>query len=256
MLWYRSWSESRWRFAIGMIVLTLSAFSIIQTYRQVTALAPMLPAAIDGSSELGRQILENAALAREYRGYIWSQWFRQSLSNTWTFFAVILGCVGILSQTSRDATLFTLSLPVSRRRIMVIRAATGLAQLTAMAVVPSLAIVLLSPTVGERYSIEAALVHSVLFAAAGSVFFSLAFLLSTVWTDVWRPALIALCVAIVIALCEQASSEFARFGIFRVMSGEDYFRGHGVPWIGLTIATALSTLLLWAGTINIERRDF
>ena len=256
MLWYRSWRESRWRFTVGLIVLTLSALSLVATYRQVSALAPVLPATIDSDSEFGRRILEIAALSREYRGYVWSQWFRQNLANTWTIFAVILGGIGILSQTSRDATLFTLSMPVSRRRLIVVRAATGLAQLAVMALVPSLAIVALSPAVGEQYGAGSAVVHSVLFAAAGSVFFSLSFLLSTFWTDPWRPTLIALGAAIVIGLCEQVSSDFARFGIFRVMSGEDYFRGNVVPWIGLAITTSLSALMLYLAALNIERRDF
>ncbi len=256
MLWYRSWRESRWRFTVGLILLTLSALSLVSAYRQVSAVAPVLPATIDSDSELGRRILEIAALSREYRGYIWSQWFRQNLANTWTMFAAILGGIGILSQTSRDATLFTLSLPVSRRRLIVVRAATGLAQLAVMALVPSLVIVAVSPAVGEHYGVGPALVHSVLFFVAGSVFFSLAFLLSTFWTDPWRPTLIALCAAIVIGLCEQVSSDFARFGIFRVMSGEDYFRGNGVPWIGLAITASLSALMLYLAALNLERRDF
>jgi ABC-type transport system involved in multi-copper enzyme maturation permease subunit len=256
MLWYRSWRESRWRFTIGLILLTLSALSLVATYRQVSALSPVLPATIDTNSDFGRRILEIAALSREYRGYIWSEWFRQNLSSSWTTFAVILGGIGILSQTTRDATLFTLSLPVSRRRLIVIRAATGLAQLAIMALVPSLVIVAVSPAVGEHYGIGPALVHGGLLFVAGSVFFSLSFLLSTFWTDPWRPALIALGAAIVIGLCEQVSSDFARFGIFRVMSGEDYFRGNGVPWIGLAITTPLSALMLYLATLNLERRDF
>lgn len=255
MLWYRSWRESRWRFTIGLILLTVSALSLVSAYRQVSAVAPVLPATIDSNSDFGRRILEIAALSREYRGYIWSQWFRQNLSSTWTMFAVILGGIGILSQT-RDATLFTLSLPVSRRRLIFIRAATGLAQLAVLALVPSLAIVAVSPAVGEHYGIGPALVHGVVLFVAGSVFFSLSFLLSTFWTDPWRPALIALGAALVIGLCEQASSDFARFSIFRVMSGEDYFRGNGVPWIGLAITTPLSALMLYLATLNLERRDF
>jgi hypothetical protein len=256
MLWYRSWRETRYRFAIALIILTVSALSIPSAYRQVSAIAPTLPAAIDSDSELGRRILDLAALAREYRGYVWSQWFRQNLASTWTLFAAILGGLGILSQTSRDATLFTLSLPISRRRLALVRAGTGLAQIFALVLLPTLLIVILSPRFGQHYALGDALVHSACFFIAGSVFFSLAFLLSTVWSDAWRPALVPIGLGIVIGLCEQFSTDIARFGIFRVMSGEDFFRGHGLPWLGLAITGALSSLMLYGAAVNLERRDF
>src|SRR5205823_4192856 len=146
---------------------------------------------------------ESAELARQYPGYVWSQWFAQNLTELWTLFAVMLGTGGLLSQGSGGAALFTLSLPVSRNRLIGVRAAAGLAELLVLAVVPSLPIPLLSPAVGERYPIADALVHSACVFLAGAVFFSLAFLLSTVFSDVWRPALLALTIAVVLGLCEQ-----------------------------------------------------
>ena len=255
MLWYRTWLETRWRFLAGLALLILSAAGMVLAYRQVAALMPMVPN-VETDSELGRRIHEAAALAREYRGYVWSQWFRANLSSTWTLFAVLLGTGGLLSQTASGSALFTLALPVTRRRLMGIRAATGLGELLVLTLVPSLVITLLSPAVGERYSVIAVLVHSACFFIAGTVFFSLAFLLSTVWADVWRPLLIALAVATVVGLCEQASPDFARYGIYRVMSGEEYFRHGAVPWLGLSITASLSALMLYGAIVNIERRDF
>ena len=141
-------------------------------------------------------------LARNYRGYVWSQWFRQNLPQMWTLFAVLLGTGGLLSQASGGGALFTLSLPVSRSRLLGVRAATGLAELLVLALVPSLLLPLLSPAVGQTYSVGDALVHGVCLFIAGAVFFSLAFLLSTVFSDVWRPLLIVLCVATVLAFGE------------------------------------------------------
>jgi hypothetical protein len=255
MLWYRSWLETRWRFVGGLVLLILSAAGVVFAYRQVAALMPMVPA-VDTSSELGRRIREAAEIAREYRGYVWSQWFRQNLANTWTIFAVLLGTGGLLSQTSGGGALFTLSLPVARTRMVAVRAATALLELLVLVVIPSLAVPLLSPAVGEHYSVTAALIHSACFFVAGTVFFSLAFLLSTVWTDIWRPLLIALSVAIVLGICEQVSPGFARYGIFRVMSGEEYFRTGGLPWLGLAVSTVLSAAMLFGAVVNIGKRDF
>jgi ABC-2 type transport system permease protein len=255
MLWYKSWLETRWRFLIGFGLLVCSAASVVFTYPTVMELLPLVPT-VDVGGELGRRIREAAELARDYRGYVWSQWFRQNLTNTWTLFAVLLGTGGLLSQASGGGALFTLSLPVSRTRLLGVRAATGLAELLVLACVPSVLLTLLSPAIGQTYGIGDALVHSVCLFIAGAVFFSLAFLLSTVFSDVWRPSLVVLCVAFVLGIVEQVFRDLSRYSLFRVMSAEVYFRGGGLPWLGLLASAAVSVALLYVATRNIARQDF
>jgi hypothetical protein len=76
---------------------------------------------------LGRRIRESVELQRAYPGYIWSQWFRQNLTNMGTLLAALLGTGGLLSQ--RSGGLFMLSLPASCNRLVWTRAGTGLAEL-------------------------------------------------------------------------------------------------------------------------------
>ena len=151
---------------------------------------------------------------------------------------------------------FTLSLPASRNRLVGVRAATGLAELLVLAVVPSLLLPILSPAIGQTYGLGDALVHSACLFIAGAVFFSLAFLLSTVFGDVWRPLLIVLCLAMVLAIFEQFFRDLSRYSLFRVMSAEIYFRGGGLPWLGLLASAAVSGVMLYAAARNIARQDF
>jgi ABC-type transport system involved in multi-copper enzyme maturation permease subunit len=174
----------------------------------------------------------------------------------WILFAVLLGTGGLLSQVSGGGALFTLSLPVSRAQLLGIRAATGLAELAVLAFVPSLFLAAFSPVIGQTYGITDALIHSACLFIAGAVFFSLAFLLSTVFSDVWRPLLIALCVAVVLATVEQFSRDLSRFGLFHVMSAEAYFRAGTLPWLGLSTSAAGSLLMLYTATRSIARQDF
>jgi ABC-2 type transport system permease protein len=255
MLWYKSWLETRWRFVIGLVLLMCSAAAIVFTYPAVRELMPLVPTS-RATGEIGRRIRESAELVREYPGYVWSQWFRQNFTQLGTIFAVLLGTGGVLSQSSGGAALFTLSLPVSRYRVLAIRAAAGLAQWLVLAIVPSLLIPLLSPAVGETYSVGNALVHAICLFIAGAVFFSLACLLSTVFEDLWRPLLIALGIAAALALAEQVSRDVSRFSIFPVMSAESFFRTGELPWQGLLASVALSASLLYGAAINIARRDF
>src|SRR5438128_4088608 len=156
MLWYKSWLETRWRFLIGLALLLCSAAATVFSYPQVMKLMPMVPTNVSGP--MGERIREAAELARDYRGYVWSQWFRQNGRQWTTLFAIILGTAGLLTPSS--GALFTLSLPVSRRRLLGIRAATGLSELLLLAFLPALVIPMLSPAIRENYNVGNALVHS------------------------------------------------------------------------------------------------
>ena len=75
MLWHKSWVETRSRFLIGLTLLMLSTCGAVLYYPQVMKLLPMA-STVDTGGELGRRIREGVELARDYRGYVWSQWMR------------------------------------------------------------------------------------------------------------------------------------------------------------------------------------
>jgi hypothetical protein len=255
MLWYKSWLETRWRFASGLAILILSATGTVLAYPRVLTLLPLVPA-VDTSNEVGRRIKEIGDLSRSYGGYIWAQWVRQNMTQTLSLFAALLGTGGLLSQASGGGALFTLSLPVSRGRLLGVRVATSLTELLALAFIPPLAVTLLSPAVGGTYGIGDALVHGACAFVAATVLFSAASLLSTVFTDIWRPALIVCGVAAVVGVMEPFLGDFSRYSLFGVMDGEMYFRGGGLPWLGLLASAAVSAGMLFAASRNLARQDF
>jgi hypothetical protein len=255
MLWYKSWLETRWRFLIGVGLLTISACSTVLYYPEVMKLMPVA-GSIDVGGEIGRRIQEGVELARSYRGYIWSQWFSQNVTQMGTLFAILLGSGSLISQGSGSATLFTLSLPASRNRLLGVKTATGLAEWFVIALISSLVIPLLSPAVGERYSVVSALVHAGCAFMAGAAFFSLAVLLSAMFGDLLRPLLIACAVAVLLALGEVVLGGLSRVGPFAVMSAESYFRGGGPPWAGLMLSAGASLGMLYVATLVLARKDF
>jgi hypothetical protein len=253
MLFYKAWLETRWRFVIGLLLLTCSVGATVLAHPHVVRMLPLVPR-LELGGELGRRVAEQLELVREYRGYVWSQWFRQNLPQLWSLFAVLLGTGGLVSQAAGGSGLFTLSLPVTRQRLLGTRAATGLLELLALAFAPSLLLPLLSPSVGQSYAFADALVHSACLFVAGSVFFSLAVLLSSVFGDLWRPITIALAAAFVMATLEQFLRGLP--GVFGVMSAEAYFRGGAVPWPGLLASAAASSAMLYGAAWNVAQRDF
>jgi hypothetical protein len=256
MLWYKSWLETRSRFLIGLALLLLSAGSTVLVYPEVSHLMEQLPNT-QRSGPIGNQIREALELSQTFRGYIWWEWFFNNLPKTWALFAVLLGAGGLLSQASRGGgALFSLSLPVSRARLMAVRAGTSLAELFVLAVVPSLVVVAMSSAIHQNFSLVDALVHSVCAFIAGSVLFSLTFLLSTVFNDLWRPPLIVVGLAACVSFAEQMFRGLSRYSLFGVMSAESYFRDGQLPWIGLFVTAALSASLLYLATVNMARKDF
>ena len=125
-----------------------------------------------------------------------------------------------------------------------------------LALVPSLLIPLLSPGVGQSYASATRSSTALCLFVAGAVFFSLAFLLSTVFSDVWRPLLHRALRGGGPGARRTVRRRLSRYSLFRVMSGESYFRGGGLPWLGLIASAALSAAMLYGAAGNFARQDF
>ena len=255
MLWHKSWLETRSRFITGLVILTIMACGTVIEYPTVAALMP-LAREIQASGAVARLVKEVIDLERDYRGYIWTQLFRQNLAQMATLFAALLGSGGLLAQRSGGGALFTLSLPVSRAHVLRVRAATGLAELAAIALVPSLVVPLLSSSVGQTYGLGEAVIHGLCAFAGAAVFLSLACWLSTLFNDMWRPLLFTCSVALLLAGLEFALRDTSISGVFSVMNGYRFFQSGQVPWLGAAVCLTLSVGMLWLAERSLERCDF
>ena len=70
------------------------------------------------------------------------------------------------------------------------------------------------------------------------------------------PLLIALCVAAVLRLFDVVLRDLSRYSLFGVMSGETYFRGGGLPWLGLLASAAVSAAMLYGAAIEHRAPGF
>ena len=258
MLWHKAWLETRGRFLAGLALCAIVSLGSIYDFRATERLLPVVrnidPSTLDTSGPLGAAIKEGLEAQQTFRGFVWFQWYRENLTHLVVVFGALLGAGGLLAK-SGGATLFTLSLPVSRTRLIGTCAAVGLAELLALAIVPSLILVLLAPAIGQRYSVVDVLAHGVCMFVVGSVFFSLAALLSNEYADVWRPVLIACVIAAAIGMLEYVPA-IGQYGMFRVMNGESYYRHDGLPWIGLLVNAGIAAALLRTAAVNLADRDF
>lgn len=254
MLWRKSWIDTRWRFLSGLALLLLAACSIVMSFTAVQQLAASLPAGAGvASGSLQQEIEEQLALARTFRGYVWSEWFSGNFPLLLTFVAALLGSGNPLTQSGSGA-LFSLALPVSRSRWIGTRAAIGLAELLVLAFVTSAAVAVLAPVVGEQFAVADALVYGASAFVVASLFFALAAFLSTIFNDVWRPLLSACVVALAIAAVGSQVSE--THGLFQAMAGRSYFYSGTIAWPELALSAVGVVALVYAAAANIARRDF
>jgi ABC-type transport system involved in multi-copper enzyme maturation permease subunit len=257
MLWHKAWRETRARFITAMIILTVVAAGDVYEYLATQRLLPTLnlstgePAA--EATGLARMIRDAIEIQKDFRGFVWYNAFRDNLTQLGVFFAVLLGCGGLLHESRKGSALFTLSLPITRRQLLGARTGTGLAQLLALSLVPPLTISILAPTVGQRFSVVDALAHGVCIFFVATVFYSLAAFLSTLFDDIWRPLLIAIGIACAVGV---ASFAVPQVNIFSVMNGESYFRNGSLPWMGLVTSAVIASALLYSAAETLERRDF
>jgi hypothetical protein len=253
MLLQHAFLETRWRFLIGLVILSISAAFIALGYPQVLALSQTITPVPDAT--LGREIATAMEMAKRYDSYVWSQWFRQNGAQQVSFFAILVGLGGLLSQTAA-ARLFTLSLPVSRERLLGARAAAGLAQVFALTVAPAVVIVVVSPLISRSFPLLDALAYALCAFAGSAVFFGLAFLFSSMFANVWAPLVLALCTGAALRALDETTGGAGGFSLLQMMHGESYFSGQGLPWPMLLISAALSSLFIYAGVRHMARQDF
>jgi ABC-type transport system involved in multi-copper enzyme maturation permease subunit len=252
MLWYKAWIDTRWRFVIALALLICTVLGNALAYSSVDGFVVALAAGPPGP--LADKIGSIAHLSSTFRGFIWGQVIRQNLCGLWIIFAVLLGADGLLSR--RKGAIFTLALPVSRGRLFSVRAATDLAELFLLALIPMLLIPLAAPAAGQTYGIADALVHGISIFLGGAVFYGLARLLAAVFDDRWRPIVITLALAILVDLCKEFIPVPAPLNPGSIMDGESYFRTGTPAWAGLFIWAGISMALLYAAARSTEKRDF
>lgn len=253
MLWYKAWLDTRWRFFVGLGLLVVEVLANELTYPDVQGLLD-IALKPDSNSLLVQQFNQVAQISSSFRGYIWAQLIRENMFFMWALFAVLLGADGPFSR--RTGTAFTLSLPVSRRRLRVIRSATDLTELFLMALLPTLLIPLFAPAVGHSYSLADSFVYGVSIFLGGAVFYCLALLLAALFEDRWRAIVCGIAVVVLVELCKDLLPALAAFTPAGAMTGESYFHSGTLAWASIVIWAGAAAALFYAAVRFIEARDF
>jgi hypothetical protein len=201
-------------------------------------------------------------LLNSYKGYVWYNWFKLLLLIMWPFYAVVMAATLVaascpwMAGAPGAAGLFTFSLPVSRRRVLLTHAALVAVEMAFVALVPSLMFPIALRLIGADVSFGNVVVHALLFTLGGMAFISLTFLLTAVFNSQLKAVAIGIVIAFALLFPIRPLEEFPWWNVYHVMSGETYFRYGRIPWLGLLASLAVSALMMFAAVRIYERRDF
>lgn len=202
------------------------------------------------------------SLLGDYDGIVWWNWFNAVLLELLPLYAVIVGTSFIAYScppaggSRKAACLFTISLPVSRRRILLTHAALTAIEIFLVAVAPSLFYLIASGLAGRRFSYWNAVIYLLLLALGGMVFLAFSFLLAVIFSNQWKAIIIGVSIVVALHWPFGRFEEYAWWNVYHLMSGETYLRYGQIPWIGLFVSLAVSALMVFAAARIYERRDF
>jgi hypothetical protein len=259
MLWRKSWWETRIMLWVCLPMVVLVTVFVISTISPGSSWAERLQRGVGSWDEETRQALP--ALS-SFQGQVWVLWFKTAFNFVLPYLAMcwatfVPGCASPHTGRSLDeGRIFMLSLPVSRRGILLTQAAMGCGELWLIAVVSSLLLPIISSWNGQWYSVKDALIFASLSTLGALVFYFLALLMTVIFDNGLKS--LALCF-VVYATMYYPLRKFEsspRWNINRLIAGEDYFLHGQIPWLASGACLLISALLLLSAIRVFERRDF
>ena len=246
MLWYKSWLDTQRWFLLGLFALCAQVLALYMSY-------PLDPATSYPNGALGVLPGEMDLIRHgDFRSYVWIRWFSTTLLLIWPMFAIGLAGTGFEQPAGRE---YLLSLPVTRRRVVWTRVSLTFAQMLALTLVPSLLVCAIAPTVGQRFPVSDALVHSLVLVVSGAGLVGLTMYLRTIASDAGTYLGMA-GIVILWGMITFVAKDLTPYSVFRAMNGADYFFYHHVPWIPMALSAGTAAAFGYLALRSVEARDF
>jgi hypothetical protein len=247
MLWYKSWRESRMRFFLSLGVWAILCMSTI--YRAKTGFPPP----------------ERPDLP--YSAWVWGSIYGNLNPTIFVILAMIFGLGGLQRERPVGTAPFTLSLPVSRTRLITVRALAGLIQIMILALIPALLIPTLSPLIAHQsYAFTQAVQFGLLFFAWGMVAYSVGFLYSSLFGGEFTGTAVCVISPVVYRVFVASSAtlqDHPAFNYVTFMSGMPFIQSpvkvlidKPLPAATLLILGSVAAMFLMCAARITEKLDF
>jgi hypothetical protein len=229
MLWYKGWLETRFRF---LFVLGLVAFFLGSAYSR----GANSPATI--------------------RGIVGSEWFLVAV------LSVFIAGAGIATQPALQATkgihgsmLFTLSLPVSRFRLLAVRSGLGWIEMVGGIGILCCGMWFLLPELRGTATPLELVQHTIALIVCATGLYSIPVLLATFLDDVWRIwGSIIVIGSLTWLFNHTPMPPSANF--LRAMAEGSPLLAHTMPWTAMAVSLGFAAILFFAALNIAQRREY
>jgi ABC-2 type transport system permease protein len=238
MLWYKAWLETRSRFLISLIGMVVLC-SVFVFHLDREAIYDVKP---------------------DYYNYVFFAG-HSLLVMMWLLAVTLTMMGGLLRERATGSSAFTLALPVSRTRLMMVRICMGLAQAVMLAIGPGIAMYSVGSIFGKTHSISQAAFYLVLLLGGGVLFFAIAVLVSSLISGEYTAPIVSFGAVIVTAV-GLSSAALRRYNPWAFMTGSEYLNRQtnlltwSMPWLQTAIYILAAGLLLALSFRVIQRREF
>ncbi len=244
MLCYKAWRESETRFLLSALTIAGLCVGFVLFHRE-------------GAGISDRPLT--------YVEYIWRIVYKGYLRELFVLLTLLLGVGGLLRERDYGTAGLTLTLPVSRIRMVLTRAAVGIVEVAALSFLPALVIPVLSPYMGQSYPWSQALQFGLLWTAGGAFIFTIGFLASIAFAGEYTAPVVAFLTLLSYSMiADLPFAERYSLDIHDIMSGTGmpYFQSNAsllvgpFPWTALVIIfLVVFSLVSLAGRITLQQ-DF
>lgn len=235
MLWYKGWLETRFRllFTLGLTTLIL----VLQFSARTAAPPPGARGAAFGLVMFSSPTLVLMVCA-------------------------LLPGAGIVTQPSLQATkglhgstLFTLSLPVSRLRLLAVRASIGWFEGVGVIALLCCGMWLASPVFRSTVTPVEMLEYAGTLIACASALYCLSVLLATFLDDQWRTWGTMIACAALWWISSHAPLP-SSINIFRAMREGSPLLAHTIPWAAMAFSLGLAAILFFSALKVVQTREY
>ena len=247
MLWYKAWRESRVRFLLSAAVLVFLCIGLMHRARAgfPPPERPDLP----------------------YSAWVWANIYGNFNTTVFVILVMVLGLGGLQRERPVGTAPFTLTLPVTRLRLIAVRAALGLLQVVFLSLIPAMLIPTLSPIIAHQsYPESQTLQFALLFMTWGAVAFAVGFFWSSLFGGeftgmalcVISPVVYRIFVGNSTALQKYPAVNYANFmsGLPFIQSPVKVLIVGPLPWMTFLMLVAVSVAFVGCAAAITKRQDF
>ena len=233
MLWHKAWLETQFKFWLSLATVVLFAMVLRSTPAKAPNAAPTAAA---------------FGFATSILVVVVCVWLAGAGINTQPGFQAVKGLHG--------STLFTLSLPVSRHRLIAVRASAGWLEMSALVAVWCGANWLAVPAVRTSVTGMEMFEYVIALFACTSAFYFLSVLLGVFLDDLWRMYGTMLA-AVAFGLASRSLPLPVSADIGRAVAGETSpLIAHTMPWTTMAFSVGLAAILFCAALKIARTREY